>query len=205
MDYLKTLVNDMHTVILATVDENGNPITCAVDMMDADEDGLYFLSAKGKNLYQRLIEHDRISMTALKGEGTLYSIALSIQGTATEIGNDRIPELFEKNRYMYEIYPTEQSRMALTVFRIHDGQGEWFDLSCRPIQRASFIFGKSVLCRTEYTINSSCTGCGTCLSVCPQQCIDTTSIPFTIQLQHCLHCGNCMHVCPAHAVLKKEN
>ena len=78
MDYLKTLVQDMHTVILATVDDMGNPITCAIDMMDADEDGLYFLSAKGKNLYQRLIHHNRISLTALKGKDTLHSVALSI-------------------------------------------------------------------------------------------------------------------------------
>ena len=204
MDYLKTLVQDMHTVILATVDDMGNPITCAIDMMDADEDGLYFLSAKGKNLYQRLIHHNRISLTALKGKDTLHSVALSIQATATEIGNERIPELSEKNRYMYEIYPTEQSRMALTVFRLHDGQGEWFDLSCSPIQRASFVFGKTELKKTEFVIQDTCNGCGTCLSVCPQQCINATTITFTIHSQHCLHCGNCMQVCPMHAITKKR-
>ena len=30
---------------------------------------------------------------------------------------------------MYEIYPTEESRRALTVFKICEGRGEWFDLS----------------------------------------------------------------------------
>ena len=44
-DYLKSAI---HTVIMATNDENGNPVTCAVDIMDYDENGLYFLTAKGK-------------------------------------------------------------------------------------------------------------------------------------------------------------
>lgn len=42
---------------------------------------------------------------------------------------------------MYEIYPTEQSRKALTVFCIYDANGEWFDLSKKPIERADFSIG----------------------------------------------------------------
>ena len=42
---------------------------------------------------------------------------------------------------MFEIYPTEESRKALTVFQIYEGSGEWFDLSKKPIERASFTFG----------------------------------------------------------------
>ena len=33
---------------------NGEPVTCAIDIMDYDTDGLYFLTAKGKNFYNRL-------------------------------------------------------------------------------------------------------------------------------------------------------
>ena len=40
---------------MATVDENGLPVTCAIDMMDSDENGLYFLTAKGKGFYDRLL------------------------------------------------------------------------------------------------------------------------------------------------------
>jgi uncharacterized pyridoxamine 5'-phosphate oxidase family protein len=41
-------------VIVATVDDDGLPVTSAIDMMDADEGGFYFLTAKGKGFYDRL-------------------------------------------------------------------------------------------------------------------------------------------------------
>ena len=47
-DYFAYLVNEIHTCIVATVDDNGLPVTAAVDMMDCDENSLYFLTAKGK-------------------------------------------------------------------------------------------------------------------------------------------------------------
>ena len=47
-DYLAFLVNEIHTCIVATVDDDGLPVTAAVDMMDHDENGLLFLTAKGK-------------------------------------------------------------------------------------------------------------------------------------------------------------
>ena len=43
-------------------------------------------------------------------------------------------------------------------------------------------------------------GDGSCVAVCPQNCISTDSIPFDIHASHCLHCGNCMNACPAGAV-----
>ena len=48
MDYLKYLVQEIHSTIVATVDKNGLPVTCAIDIMDYNENGLYFLTAKGK-------------------------------------------------------------------------------------------------------------------------------------------------------------
>lgn len=47
MDYQEYIVNDIHTVIAATTDKKGLPVTCAIDIMDCDDDGLYFLTAKG--------------------------------------------------------------------------------------------------------------------------------------------------------------
>ena len=46
--YFRYLVNEIHTTIVATVDDEGLPVTAAIDMMDADENGLYFLTARGK-------------------------------------------------------------------------------------------------------------------------------------------------------------
>ena len=49
-DYLNYIVNEIHRTIVATVDEEGLPVTCAIDMMDCDEDSLYFLTATFQGL-----------------------------------------------------------------------------------------------------------------------------------------------------------
>jgi uncharacterized pyridoxamine 5'-phosphate oxidase family protein len=201
--YLSYIVNDIHRTIVATVDDKGLPVTCAIDMMDADENSLYFLTAKGKSFYDRLIKREFLAFTAMKGEDTMTSVAVSVRGKVRELGFDKIPELFEKNPYMKEIYPTEESRRALTVFQIYEGSGEWFDLSKKPIERASFAFGKAEESPEGYEITDACIECSSCLDVCPQNCIESDTIPYAIEQEHCLHCGNCHTVCPVGAVTKR--
>lgn len=202
-DYLKIISNDIHRTIVATVDDEGLPVTSAIDMMDSDEKGLYFLTAKGKNFYDRLKKRGYLALTAMKGEDTMSSVAVSVRGKVRELGYERIPELFDKNRYMYEIYPTEESMHALTVFQIYEGTGEYFDLSKKPIERSSFAFGGGVNKESGYFINDRCVGCGRCVSVCPQNCIIQDKLPFVIIQENCLHCGNCFKACPAEAVERR--
>ena len=202
-DFLDYLVHEIHTTVVATVNDEGLPVTAAIDMMDSDEIGLFFLTARGKGFYDRLKQRGFLALTAVKGETTMSSVAVSVRGKVRELGYDKIPELFEKNPYMREIYPTEESMRALTVFQIYEGSGEWFDLSKKPIERASFTFGGAERKPEGYFITDACIGCRSCVSVCPQQCIDTDSIPFVIDQAHCLHCGNCMEVCPVGAVEKR--
>lgn len=201
--YLKYLVEEIHTTVVATVDDEGLPVTAAIDMMDFDENGLYFLTAKGKGFYDRLIKRGFLALTAMKGKDTMSSVAVSIRGKVQELGYERIPALFAKNPYMKEIYPTEDSMKALTVFQIYEGIGEWFDLSKKPIERASFSFGGSEAKAEGYFITDACIGCGSCAAVCPQNCISADSIPNVIEQEHCLHCGNCMEVCPVGAVKRR--
>lgn len=200
MDYFSFLVDKIHSVIAATIDENGLPVTCAIDMMDWDENGLYFLTAKGKNFYHRLKQQKYIALTGMKGADTLSSIALSIGGKVTEIGAERLPLLFRKNPYMHKIYPTAASATALTVFQIYAGKGEWFDLSKKPIERDSFTFGEMKAVRNGYWIGAECCGCGTCLTVCPQNCIDLAEDSASIRQNNCLHCGACFEKCPVGAI-----
>ena len=202
-DYLNYIVHEIHRTIVATVDDEGLPVTAAIDMMDCDDDSLYFLTAKGKGFYDRLIKRGSLAFTAMKGEDTMSSVAVSIRGKVRELGYDRIPILFEKNPYMHQIYPTEESMKALTVFQIFEGSGEWFDLSKKPIERASFTFGGSEKKTEGYFITDSCIGCGNCVSVCPQNCIRQDGVLFQIEQDHCLHCGNCMNACPVGAVVRR--
>lgn len=197
------IANQIHTAIFATVDSQGRPVTCAIDIMDYDENGLYFLTAKGKNFYNRLKDNDDIAFTAMKGEGTLSCVAVSVQGKAKEIGTDKLPDLFRKNPYMEKLYPDASSRRALTVFQIYEGSGEWFDLSKLPIERAGFSFGGIQVKKNGYFVTDKCIGCKLCYSKCPQKCIDITQKPVVIQQEHCLRCGNCFEICPARAIERR--
>ena len=201
--YLKYLVEEIHTAVVATVDGEGLPVTAAIDMMDFDEKGLYFLTAKGKSFYDRLTKRGYMALTAVKGADTMTSVAVSVRGKVKEIEESLLSRLFEKNPYMREIYPTEESRRALTVFKLYEGNGEWFDLSKKPIERASFSFGGSEAKTEGYFITDACIGCGSCAAVCPQNCINAESIPYVIEQEHCLHCGNCMEACPVGAVERR--
>lgn len=202
-DYLQLISDEIHTTIVATVDDKGLPVTAAIDMMMSDERGLYFLTARGKSFYDRLTKRGYLALTALKGEDTMHSLAVSLRGKVRELGPELLPVLFEKNLYMAEIYPTEASREALTVFQIYEGSGEYFDLSKRPIERASFSFGGAENRAEGYTITDACIGCGSCVAVCPQSCITGGEPPFMIRQEHCLHCGNCLRACPVGAVIRK--
>ena len=202
-DYLNFIVNEIHTVVVATVDDEGLPVTAAIDMMYADDDSVYFLTAKGKNLYDRLKNRKYLALTGIKGQDTMSRVALSLRGTVREIGEEKLEILLDKNPYMYEIYPTEESRKALSVFQIYEGVGDWFDLSKSPIERNSFSFGNHGLEDKGYFISDICIGCGKCIEVCPQDCISSMGIPYVIEQNNCLHCGNCEGICPYDAVERR--
>ena len=202
-DYLAYIVSEIHTTIVATVDDEGLPITAAIDMMDSDDNSLFFLTAKGKGFYDRLKKRGFLALTAIKGQDTMSSVAVSIRGKVRELGYERIPALFEKNPYMHQIYPTEDAMHALTAFQIYEGTGECFDLSKKPIERTSFTFGGAQNKQEGFFITDACIGCESCIAVCPQNCINSAIVPFHIEQTHCLHCGNCMTACPVEAVRKK--
>ncbi|UTY39076.1 4Fe-4S binding protein [Allocoprobacillus halotolerans] len=104
---------------------------------------------------------------------------------------------------MLAIYPTVESRNALTVFQIYEGTGEWFDLSKKPIERFSFQIGSYEETIHGYFVNEQCINCKLCYSKCPQKCIDYSTTPVQIIQKNCLHCGNCYEVCPVRAIEKR--
>lgn len=96
-DILEFLQSRIHSTIVATVDDDGLPVTCVIDMMLADADGLYFLTARGKAFYQRLIAHPFVALTGLRGESTMTSVSVNLRGDVRPIGTRRLGEIFEKN------------------------------------------------------------------------------------------------------------
>lgn len=203
-EYLNIIQKEIHSVVIATVDKDGHPVTRVIDIMLSDEHSLYFLTAKGKAFYEQMMEDPHISISGMTGgDGTMQKKAVSIQGKVRNIGTEKLEEIFVENPYMAEIYPSKESRMALEVFQLYQGQGEYFDLSTKPITRGSFSLGEKKIVESGYEITKDCRGCKICYSKCPQKCIDITKKPLVISQEHCLHCGNCFSVCPFGAVKKK--
>ncbi len=207
-NYLQILSEQIHTVVMATVDEQGHPVTQAIDLMAYDEKTVYFLTAEGKPFCAQLRAHPWISLTGLSGgegyaksQASLHMQSITLRGKVQELGKTKIAELFEQNPYMKQIYPSETSRQVLTVFCLAQGQGEYFDLSTEPITRETFRIGSGETDTAYgYVITEACTGCGQCAALCPQNCIDDTQMPYRIESAHCLQCGLCAEICPAEAV-----
>lgn len=196
--YLRMLVEEIHTSIVATIDKDGHPQTRAIDIMLWDEDGVYFLTARGKEFYQQLMDQGYIALSATKGKK-----AISIRGKIKNIGNRKLDEIFKKNPYMGKIYP-KSTRDVLEVFWFYEATGEYFDIEDpSAIVRDSIIIGTPKIRNSGYRILDNCTGCKMCDYVCPQKCIDLTQHPFTIEQNHCLHCGQCYEICPQHAIRKE--
>lgn len=202
-NYFKYIVDEIHSTVVATVDDKGLPVTCVVNMMDYDDNGLYFLTARGKKIYDRLKKQGYISLTGIKGRNTMSSVSISIRGKVREIEKEYIDYLVKKNSYIEEIYPTKESRDVLAAFKLYEGSGELFDLSQKPIERVNFTFGNMKSTIQRYFVNNKCIGCKLCYFKCPQKCIDIKMNKAIIKEKHCLQCGNCFEICPVQAIEKR--
>lgn len=204
VDYLKIFVEDIHSTIVATIGEDGHPVARAIDMMLYDEEGIYFLTAKGKDFYAQLMEQGYIAASGMTGgEGSMNKKAVSLRGKVKNIGNSRLDAIFKKNPYMAEIYPEPENRDALEVFQIYEATGNFIDLSSKPISRGDFFIGNVKKEEHGYFISEKCSGCKICYSKCPLKCIDITRKPLVIIQENCLHCGNCLKYCPFGAIKKR--
>lgn len=197
-EYLKLLVEQIHSAVVATIGADGHPQTRVIDMMLWDDRGVYFLTAKGKAFYEQLMKQKYISLSATKDQ---YSV--SLRGKITNIGSEKLDAIFEKNPYMQQIYPAD-TRSALEVFAIYKAEGEFFDISDPShVTRGSFMIGNVRKRETGYFAGEGCIGCKLCYSVCPQKCIDISKKPVIIDQNHCLHCGRCAEICPKQVIEKK--
>lgn len=206
-DYLRILKDEIHSAVFATIDKNGLPDTRVIDIMLTDSDSLYFITAKGKEFYRQLTEQKFAAISGMTdGKHSLDKKAVSVRGKIRNIGNEKLEEVFAKNPYMNAIYPSVESRGVLEVFQMYEGQGEYFDLSVKPIYREAFYLGVRHDTHTSaygFYITANCNQCGKCLSECPQSCIEMAEGNVSINQAHCLHCGRCYEICPKKAILKR--
>ena len=197
-DYLRRLVEEIHSTTVATIGADGHPQTRVIDMMLWDEGGVYFLTARGKAFYAQLMEQGYLALSAAKDKA-----AISLRGKIKSIGSEKLDEIFRKNVYMQAIYPGD-TRSALEVFCLYEADGEYFDISDPAhVIRDSFAVGKAAGETPGYYVGDGCVGCKQCAPVCPQKCIDVTEKPAVIDQHRCLRCGRCAEICPARAIEKR--
>ncbi len=197
-DYLKILVEDIHSAVVATIGADGHPQTRTIDMMLWDEAGVYFLTARGKAFYTQLMEQKYIALSATKDKKSV-----SLRGKIRSIGSEKLDEIFEKNPYMQKIYPGD-TRSALEVFRLYEASGEYFDISDPAhVVRDSIVIGQPQAEESGYFVGDQCIGCKLCYSVCPQKCIDISAKPVVIDQKRCLRCGRCAEICPRQTIEKR--
>ena len=180
-------------VAFATVDSEGRPQVRIIDVMLADEETIYFCTARGKAFYHQLCEGGYVAVSGLNKQFQMFRIS----GRAQKLDDQRrwIDEIFARNPSMNDVYPHD-SRYILEPFCIRIEQMEWFDLGVSPICRGEI----SLSTEKGFVIGPNCIGCGKCMRSCPQQCISAGS-PYQIAQEHCLHCGLCAETCPVHAIL----
>ena len=178
----------------ATVDKEGHPQARIINVMLAEDDGMYIVTSKGKPFYQQLVETGEIALAAMCPECK----SLKFNGKLKIVDKKWVDKVFEHNPGMNEVYPGE-SRYILDAFHIYEGHGEWFDLQNYPISRETFAYGGDEEEKHGFVIRENCIGCGKCTEACPQKCILAGS-PYVIDRTHCLQCSLCAEVCPVGAV-----
>lgn len=194
------ILRDVKDAAFATVDENGLPQIRMIDVMLAENEKIYFCTARGKDFYAQLMRSGHIAVTALNKEFQMVRLS----GTAKKLTEQKywIDRIFKENPGMNSVYPNE-SRYILEPFCIANANIEFFDLGKNPINRENFTIGNKKEQKKGFEISASCIGCGKCRKICPQQCIDLGK-PYKINQNHCLHCGLCFENCPVKAIAARS-
>jgi uncharacterized pyridoxamine 5'-phosphate oxidase family protein/NAD-dependent dihydropyrimidine dehydrogenase PreA subunit len=189
-----TLLREIKSVTFATI--NGKePSARIIDVMFVEEDGLYFLTARGKSFYRQLKSNPSV---AICGMNDMYVSVRLVGGIQFCEDKRVVDKIFDLNPMMNDLYPGEK-RYILEGIHLYNGKGEIFDLSTEPPKRERFSFGGAKASPCGYTITSECTACGICQEVCPVNVISEGDV-YRIDREHCLECGNCQEACPENAI-----
>lgn len=191
------ILRQIREAAFATVDEAGCPQVRIIDVMAAEEEKLYFLTARGKNFYRELMNTKSAAVTAMTDKCEMVRLNGRVERLLEQ--KKWLGRMFKENPVMNELYPGE-SRFILEPFCISCAQIEFYDLSSVPVFRESYSIGGYRRKEKGYRIGRECIFCGRCAVECPQQCI-IAGEPYVIRRENCLHCGLCFENCPTGAIL----
>lgn len=188
------LLREIKSVVFASIN-NRQPSARIIDVMFVEENGLYFLTARGKSFYRQLKNSPSVAICGMNEK--FISVRL--------VGNVRfcedksvVDKIFDLNPVMNNLYPNEK-RYVLEGIHLYKGKGEIFNLSTEPPLRQRFSFGGTKVNPSGYSITNECTACGICKEACPVDVITEGEV-YQTDRAHCLECGSCLEVCPENAV-----
>ena len=188
------LLREIKSVTFATIND-GEPSARIIDVMFVEEDGLYFLTARGKSFYRQLKTNPSIAICGMNERFVSVRLVGDVKFCEDKSVVDKI---FDLNPMMNDLYPSE-NRDILEAFHMYRGKGEIFDLSIEPPKRERFAFGDETVNPSGYRITDKCTACDICLESCPVGVISEGEV-YRIDGSRCLECGRCAEVCPEDAV-----
>ena len=116
-DIFSLLAKEIHSTVFATVDKNGFPHTCVIDLMLCDDSSIYF-SHQEKNFYTRLLNQEYVSLSGMKGMIPCRLVVVSVAGKIRELGGRLVGKVFETK----SLYGTDLSQRNLPKgsYRISD-------------------------------------------------------------------------------------
>ena len=182
----------------ATVDEHGNPQVRNISAIHYEPDAIYFFTARGKDFCRELLADGHVQILGYTRYKEMIRLSAKAEPVPEEQQRKWMDVIFSEQPYLSNVYPGDTRDIGI-VFEIRDGSIEYFNLGVRPIFRENYTIGCGEISPKGYRIGDSCIGCGTCLTHCPQGCIEQGT-PYAIQQEHCLHCGACFESCPVSAV-----
>ncbi|WP_372751832.1 pyridoxamine 5'-phosphate oxidase family protein [Labilibaculum sp.] len=131
-DLLKIL-NQHKDIALATVNDQGCPKVRIFQIMQLNDNDLFFSTAKNKEVYFQLRENPKVELVSWHN-----NVSIRIAGTASfDVPKETQEKIFENSKTLHEIYQTCDNP-NLTFFRITIEWAKLLDLNATPPRREFF-------------------------------------------------------------------
>ena len=137
-EIMTMLCKDIHSVAVGTIDQKGRPFTAFMDVMRADETGIYISTSKSKELYRCLNTCGYVSLSGMCCGDFFHSRMITFRGRIENLGPGLWEELLAQNDYLYRLFP-KGTKTDHDVFRIFDGEGDFQDFSVMPFLKEDFF------------------------------------------------------------------